>query len=358
MLPLTTVTPSLSAVIPVYNGALTIEALVDRLLAVLRESGAAFEIVLVNDGSRDASWAVLQSIADRRPEVHAIDLMRNYGQHNALLCGIRAARHDVIVTMDDDLQQPPEEIPRLLSKLAEGYDVVYGTPDKEQHGVWRNLSSRVTKAAMGTAIGVDVAPMVSAFRAFRAEVKPAFADNRSPLMNVDVLLSGAPTRFAAVAVRREPRAAGTSNYRFRALVRHAMNMMTGFSVLPLQVATLIGFAFTLFGVGVLVYVVGRYVVSGASVAGFPFLASIIAIFSGAQLFAFGIIGEYLGGGRTTIFTVDVEGDGKADWVDGQTVDGVLVKKINPVDRPEWRAELDSVYAFNLRGFIISRGAWK
>jgi len=285
---------SLSIVIPVYNSETTLPALIERLAPVLGGLGAPFEIILVNDGSRDRSWGVIQALARRHPEVTGIDLMRNYGQHNALLCGIRRSRHNVVVTMDDDLQQPPEEIPQLLAKLAEGFDVVYGTPRQEQHGVWRNLSSRVTKAALRTATGATVAPMVSAFRAFRASVKPAFEEYRSPLLSVDVLLTWATSSFASVAVQREPRSTGASNYRFRALVRHALNMMTGFSLVPLQLATLVGFVFTLFGLGVLAYVLGRYVISGTSVTGFPFLASIIAIFSGAQLFALGIIGEYLG----------------------------------------------------------------
>jgi undecaprenyl-phosphate 4-deoxy-4-formamido-L-arabinose transferase len=172
--------------------------------------------------------------------------------------------------------------------------VVYGKPEREQHGVWRNMGSRLMKAALGTAIGADVAPMVSAFRAFRSSLKPVFSEHQSPLLNVDVLLSWATTRFAAVPVRRDPRGSGTSNYRFRALVRHAMNMMTGFSLIPLQLATIVGFAFTLFGIGILVYVLGRYLVAGVVVPGFAFLASVIAIFSGAQLFALGIMGEYLG----------------------------------------------------------------
>lgn len=294
MLPLRAVPDTLSVVIPVYNGAATVPALIDRLRPVLQASGSRHEIILVNDGSRDTSWATIQSLAQRHPEIVGIDLMRNYGQHNALLCGIRHTRYEIVITLDDDLQQPPEEIPRLLQRLAEGYDVVYGTPQQEQHGIWRNLSSRITKAALGTATGTAVAPMVSAFRAFRASVKPAFEDYRSPLLSIDVLLTWATTSFASVAVRRDPRTAGGSNYRFRSLVRHAMNMMTGFSLLPLQFATLIGFVFTLFGIFVLVFVLGRYVITGSSVAGFPFLASIIAIFSGAQLFALGIIGEYLG----------------------------------------------------------------
>jgi glycosyltransferase involved in cell wall biosynthesis len=285
---------SISIVIPVYNGAATVGAVVTRVLQVLRGAQRRTEIILVNDGSRDDSWATIQALAQEYPEVAGVDLTRNYGQHNALLCGIRLAAHDVIVTLDDDLQQPPEEIPQLLAKLDEGFDVVYGTPEQERHGLVRNIGSRMTKTAFSAAMGADVASKVSAFRAFRATLQPAFAEQQNPLLNIDVLLTWATTRIAAVRVTREPRRIGTSNYRVRSLVRHAMNMMTGFSVLPLQVATLIGFLFTVFGLMVLAYVVGRYLISGDSVPGFPFLASIIAIFSGAQLFALGIIGEYLG----------------------------------------------------------------
>jgi len=286
--------PSISVVIPVYNGSATLSPLIDRLRIALDQLATPYEIVLVNDGSRDGSWATIESLALRYSEIVGIDLMRNYGQHNALLCGIRRSRNDVIITLDDDLQQPPEEIPRLLAKLHEGYDVVYGTPKQEQHGFWRNLSSRVTKAALGAATSASVAPMVSAFRAFRASVKPAFADYRSPLLSIDVLLTWATTSFASVTVQRVARRSGVSNYRLRSLVRHTMNMMTGYSLLPLQLATMIGFLFTLFGILVLFFVLGRYLMVGETVAGFPFLASIIAIFSGAQLFALGIIGEYLG----------------------------------------------------------------
>jgi undecaprenyl-phosphate 4-deoxy-4-formamido-L-arabinose transferase len=296
------VSQSLSVVVPVYNGAATVPALVDRLRAVLRAGTSQFEIILVNDGSRDTSWATIESLALRYPEIVGIDLMRNYGQHNALLCGIRRTRFDIIVTLDDDLQQPPEEIPRLVARLAEGFDVVYGTPKHEQHGFWRNVSSRVTKAALGTATSATVAPMVSAFRCFRSSVKPAFEEYRSPLLSIDVLLTWATTSFASVTVRREPRRSGVSNYRVRALVRHTMNMMTGYSLLPLQMATMIGFLFTIFGIMVLAFVIGRYLIVGTNVAGFPFLASIIAIFSGAQLFALGIIGEYLG--RMHLRTMD------------------------------------------------------
>jgi glycosyltransferase involved in cell wall biosynthesis len=210
-----------------------------------------------------------------------------------LLCGIRAARHELVVTIDDDLQNPPEEIPKLLARLDDGYDVVYGKPEREQHGFLRDQASRITKYVLQNAMGAETARHVSAFRVFRTRLRDAFASYRSAYVSIDVLLTWASTRFSYVDVRHVPRAIGTSNYTMRKLMAHALNMVTGFSTLPLQFASLVGFVFTLFGMGILSYVVVMYFVHSANVPGFAFIASIIAIFSGAQLFALGIIGEYL-----------------------------------------------------------------
>lgn len=283
----------LSVVIPVYRSETILPELIRRLKPVLNTSAEKFEVVLVNDCSPDRSGEVIRDLPERYPWILPIHLMRNYGQHNALLCGIRAARYDVIVTMDDDLQHPPEEIPKLLCKLGEGYDVVYGTPEHEQHGMGRDLASWITKLALQNVMGADIARQVSAFRIFRSEVVAAFRNYSGAFVSIDVLLTWGTNRFAAIAVRHEPRKAGVSGYTIRKLITHAMNMMTGFSTVPLQFASIVGFAFTLFGIGVLAYVIGRFFWLGGSVPGFPFLASIIAIFAGAQLFALGIIGEYL-----------------------------------------------------------------
>jgi glycosyltransferase involved in cell wall biosynthesis len=284
---------SISVVVPVFNSEGTLDELVSRLKTVLSQFADEWEIILVNDGSQDESWRLICKVARQYSWIRGIDLMRNYGQHNALLAGIREAQYSVIVTMDDDLQNPPEEIPLLLAKLHEGYDVVYGTPAREQHGLWRDLASRVTKLVLQSAMGAEIARKVSAFRVFRTQVREAFANYQGPFVSIDVLLTWGTTRFAAVSVRHDPRRIGKSNYTFRKLVTHALNMMTGFSVLPLQLASLMGFCFALFGLLVLVYVLGRYLIQGGSVPGFPFLASTIAIFSGVQLLSLGIIGEYL-----------------------------------------------------------------
>jgi glycosyltransferase involved in cell wall biosynthesis len=283
----------ISVVVPVYNGAAALPELIARLAPVLETLAPRWEVLLINDGSRDASWQVIGELARREPRVRGIDLMRNYGQHNALLCGIRAAAGAILVTMDDDLQHPPEEIPRLLEALGDEVDVVYGTPLAERHGLLRDLASRATKLVLEGAMGAAIARRVSAFRAFRGELREAFAQYGNPYVSIDVLLTWATTRFAAVPVRHDARRLGKSNYTFGMLARHALNMVTGFSVGPLKLASLVGFASTLLGLAVLAYVVGRYLLQGTSVPGFPFLASVIAIFSGAQLFTLGIIGEYL-----------------------------------------------------------------
>lgn len=283
----------LSLVVPVYRSEAILPDLVQRVGSFLGGIASDYELVLVNDCSPDRSWEVICQLAARYPWIHPINLMRNYGQHNALLCGIRAAEYDVIVTLDDDLQHPPEEIPKLLAVLAQGFDVVYGTPEHEEHGVLRDLASLVTKMALQNVMGASIARQVSAFRAFRAEVAGAFGHYEGAFVSIDVLLTWGTNRFAAVPVVHEPRKQGTSGYTFRKLITHAMNMMTGFTTLPLQIASLVGFVFTFFGFCVLAYVLARYFTHGDPVPGFPFLASIVAVFSGAQLFALGIIGEYL-----------------------------------------------------------------
>ena len=280
-----------SVVIPAYNSEHTLEELVDRLEAAM-QSAPAHEVIIVDDGSRDGTWATVERIAHKHREVRGVTLMRNYGQHNALLCGIRLARYNVTVTIDDDLQHPPEEIPKLLAAL-DGADVVYGRPEAERHGLPRDLASRTTKLVLKVAMGTRNATDVSAFRAFRTHVREAFADYDGSYVSIDPMLAWGTQRFTAVTVRHEPRTRGRSNYTWQRLAVHALNMITTFSSWPLQIASLIGFLFTLFGLATLVYVLGRYLLQGTTVAGFPFLASIIAIFSGAQLFALGIMGEYL-----------------------------------------------------------------
>ena len=317
---------SISVIIPVYNAELTLADLYDQLIPVLETLAPQFEVIMVEDRGKDRSWEVIKSLSAKDKRVRGIRLSRNFGQHNALLCGIRAARYEVIVTMDDDLQNPVSEIAILLSKFEEGFDVVYGTPDKQQHGMIRTIATQITKLVLKNAMGVETARKVSAFRVFREELRTAFEDYRSPFVSIDVLLTWGTTKFGTVKVKHAPRLRGRSNYTVKQLLTHAMNLLTGFSTLPLQIASFVGFFFAIFGLGVLAWVLGRYALYGSPVAGFPFLASIIAIFSGAQLFALGIFGEYLARmhframNRPAYVVAE-----SADQVDGGEVAAVITK---------------------------------
>ena len=281
-----------SVVIPVYKSQATLPELLERLDKVLSGLSENYEIILVNDDSPDQSWEVITALAKQYPCVRGIDLMRNYGQHNATLCGVRLARHDVIITMDDDLQHPPEELHFLLDKLGEGYDVVYGVPKKLPHAWWRNLGSILAKWMVASAIGIKTIRDVSAFRAFRTDLRRSFEGYENPDVMIDVLLSWGTTRFATVPVDEQPRSVGKSNYTLGRLLRMTLLYLTNFSTKPLRFSNIIGFFFTLMGFLGFAYVITVYFVEG-SVPGFPFLASAVMVFSGVQLFALGIIGEYL-----------------------------------------------------------------
>jgi glycosyltransferase involved in cell wall biosynthesis len=293
-----------SVVVPVYNGSESLPLLVEEVGKVLPAVTEAFELVLVNDGSPDQSWQVIDELAKTHPWVRGIDLMRNYGQHNATLCGVREACYDVIVIMDDDLQNPPREIPKLLEKLSEGYDVVYGVPRKRQQVWWKSLASAVVKRAIAYVMGLRTVRDIGAFKAFRADLRKSFDRYNAPDVLVDVLLSWGTSRFASVTVEEEPRTVGTSNYNLFKLIKVSLLVLTSYTTVPLRLASIVGFLFTFFGIGVFVYVLTIYFTAG-SIPGFPFLASTITIFSGVQLFALGIIGEYLArvfertGGRPT-----------------------------------------------------------
>jgi undecaprenyl-phosphate 4-deoxy-4-formamido-L-arabinose transferase len=281
---------NLSVVVPVYRGEKLVEPLVEELTKTLPSFTKKYEIILVNDGSPDNSWDVIQTLVHTQPHVKGVRLMRNYGQHNATLCGVRAAQYEITVTMDQDLQHRPEDIPILLAKIEEGYDVVYGRPKKLPQGVIRNVLTAAIKRILASAMNVPSVKNISAFRAFRTILRDAFTNFQSPTVTIDVLLSWGTTRFTSVPV--DIAAAERSNYNFGALIKVALLVLTGYSTRPLRFASWVGFAMTLFGLSVFAYVLIVYFTAG-SLPGFPFLASIVALFSGAQLFALGIFGEYL-----------------------------------------------------------------
>src|SRR5258706_6750807 len=281
---------NLSVVVPVYRGEKFVEPLVERLSKALPAFAEKYEIILVNDGSPDGSWDVIEQLAKEYKWVRGVRLMRNYGQDNATLCGVRLANYEVIDTMDQDLQHPPEAIPVLVAELEKGFDVVFGAPNKLPQGGIRNFLTAGIKNTLASVMNVPSVKNLSAFRVFRTHLRSAFENFQSPSTILDVLLSWGTTRFTFVKV--DIAEACDSNYNFTALVELTLLILIGYSTKPLRLASWIGFIMTLFGIGVFVYVMVVYFTAG-SLPGFPFLASIIAFFSGAKLFALGIFGEYL-----------------------------------------------------------------
>lgn len=282
---------NLSVIVPVYRGETLLPPLVKRLAVVLPQVAENYELILVHDGSPDNAWEVIEALAAAHPWVHGIRLMRNYGQYNATLAGVRAARYEICATLDQDGQHPPEELPTLLAELQKGYDVVYGAPRKLPQGWLRNWMTSNIKTALAKAMGVPSVRNISAFRVFRSSLRQAFANFQSPTLMLDVLLSWGTNRFTYVLVNIPP-PPSASNYSFSALARVALLILTSYSTAPLRLASWVGFLMTLFGLGVFVYVLYVYFALG-SLPGFPFLASIISLFSGTQLLILGIIGEYL-----------------------------------------------------------------
>jgi RimJ/RimL family protein N-acetyltransferase len=217
-----------SAVVPVYAGAATLRELHRRLNAVLTTACSDHEIVFVEDAGPDDAWRVIEALSREDGRVRGLRLARNVGQHNALLCGVREARFGVVVTLDDDLQHPPDAISALLDALEPGVDVVYGSPSEGVHSPLRNLASKLFKRLVSRALAAPHAAGISAFRAFRTSLRDDFADHHGPTESLDALLARATGRFASVRVRHAPRRSGRSGYDAARLVRQAALVWAGF----------------------------------------------------------------------------------------------------------------------------------
>lgn len=312
---------SVSVVVPVFNSEATLKELVVRLKAALPVYIEEFEIILVNDGSCDSCWEVITELAGQEENVKGINLMQNYGQHNALLAGIERAKCDSIVTIDDDLQYPPEEIPKLLDKLGEGFDVVYGKPINRSHKNWRNLGSTILKSSMKMVLGSDIANKSSSFRAFRLKMRRGFRHFADASLDLDVLLSWSADRIISIPVQHHGRQTGKSGYTLRKLLRLTISIITGYSALPLRIASATGLLTSLFGACLFFYVVIKRLIVTRPVLGFTFLAAEIALFAGFQLFAIGIIGEYIARlhfrtmGKPTYVIRDTVGNLKDDEIE-------------------------------------------
>ncbi|HEX3881475.1 MAG TPA: glycosyltransferase family 2 protein [Stellaceae bacterium] len=286
-------TLALSIVVPVYNGAESVGELCGALERL--EIAGGHEIVLINDGSPDNSLEICRKIAARSlVPVTLVDLARNYGEHNAVMAGLRHATGAHVITMDDDLQNPPEEVTRLLAHAqATGDDVVYTYYDEKQHAWWRNLGSRFTNWVAGFVLDKPDDLYLSSFRCMSAFVVREVTRYEGPFPYVDGLLLQVTQNIGSLLVTHLPRAVGRSNYTMRRLVRLWMSMFVNFSVMPLRISTMTGFALSVCGaVGSLIAICEALFFEPP--AGWASLMGAVLLLSGVQLVILGIVGEYLG----------------------------------------------------------------
>ena len=283
----------ISLVCPVYCSAQTLRILVDEICTCLNGTHK-FEILLIDDRSPDSSWLEILQISKENSAVRGIRLGRNVGQHGALLAGIRSARFDKIVTIDDDLQNPPSEVIKLVQALDSNGGVVYGVSTNVKQKLWRKASSIGAKQLFKKFLGFDSAVKISSFRAFETNLRNAFSGEIGPSVSIDSLLTWSTSTFCSIDVQHHPRLQGKSHYSFRKLVRFMIDTATGYSVVPLRLATTLGSIVTILGFVMFLWVTLRPLLTGVSVPGFPLLAASLAIFSGTQLLVLGILGEYIG----------------------------------------------------------------
>lgn len=286
--------PALSFVIPMYNSAATITGLVRHIETLSIDGG--HEIVLVNDGSPDETAAVCgELVKTARVPITLVEHTRNFGEHNAVLSGWRHARGAHIVNLDDDGQNPPDEAVRLWQHAREtGLDVVYGCYEVKQHSVWRNIGSWLTNRMTDLALDKPRGFYLSSFRCVSGFVARNVVDYAGPYPYIDGLLLQVTQRIGSMAVRHEPRRAGTSGYTLRRLFRLWLSAWLNFSLLPLRVATILGFVTATAGLLAFGVVVWLWLTNRGPAYGWGWVMASFLVFSGTQLVMLGLIGEYLG----------------------------------------------------------------
>lgn len=286
--------PELSLVIPLYRSAGSVAALVQRLAAL--EPGVPWEVVFVDDGSPDDSATRLRAALERQPlPALLIRHSRNFGEHQAVLTGYRHTRGRFVVNLDDDLQNPPEEALRLWRHTrAMGLDVVYGEYRRKRHAGWRNLGSFFANRTAQWLLDLPERFYLSSFRCVAGGIARQAAAYTGPYPYIDGLLSQLTQAIGSLEVHHDSRAVGESNYNLRRLIRLWLTIFTSFSLMPLRLATLLGIALALLGLGILGWVLLEFLLHGTVVPGWLSIISAITLFGGLQSLLIGVLGEYLG----------------------------------------------------------------
>jgi undecaprenyl-phosphate 4-deoxy-4-formamido-L-arabinose transferase len=284
-----------SVVVPVYNEQANLEEFLRRTLAVLDGRGDPYELILVDDGSRDRSIEILKAWAARRPDVlRVLELSRNYGQHPAVLAGFHDATGDVVVTLDADLQNPPEEIPKLLAKFAEGYDVVGGVRQSRQDSWPRRFASAIVNRLTVLITRMRLTDFGCMLRAYSRDVVEEINRSEEASTFIPALGQSFARNPTEIEVAHAPRTGGESAYSLYRLIRLNFDLMTGFSTVPLQLFGILGMIVALGGIGFGIFLLVRRLIVGAEVEGVFTLFAILFTVLGVAMAGLGIVGEYVG----------------------------------------------------------------
>jgi len=282
----------ISFVIPVYNGAKMVEQLHQQLLPVAKSLGK-YEMIFVDDGSTDGSYAILKKLQAKDPNVCAVELSRNFGQHNATLAGLSCAHGEFIVTLDQDLQNPPEEIPRMVEKLAEGFDVVYGLPEERAHNFFRNITSDFSKWISRKILTTALNGNFSSFRILKKWVGDEIVKYNSSYTYIDGLISWTTTNIGGITVRND-KSDFESHYTLLRLINHGLNLLVNFSIKPLQIASMLGLVSAFAGLIGAAVVIAQKILYGVPVQGWTSIMVAVLVIGGMQIVFLGLIGEYTG----------------------------------------------------------------
>lgn len=292
---MTAETTSYSIVVPVFNAALTLADLHAGLVEHLEPLGEPFEIILVDDCSGDESWRIIGQLAEKDPRVKGLQLMKNSGQGAATMAGLAESGGRLVVTMDDDLQNPPYEVPALLRFLEEnpGIDAVFGKPRNKQHRYWRRAGSAFINRLSNAMFAQEAGFKLTSFRAIRREVVLPLLTLNSNQPPIGALVSTLTPRIINIEVDHAPRSAGTSGYNLRRLLKVSLSKFLGFSTMPLRLLATLGLLGILFAATIGAIILFRYLFGNITVPGWTTLSLLLIGISGFMFLAFGIIGEYL-----------------------------------------------------------------